>query len=117
MVPSDCLTAPVTPAFPFPPFPTGHSTAFPDPTSLFHVSLSSESHPVKTAVVPDSSALWTVVMDVLGRLAPRFWPAISGSFQVLTLPRKMSATVGPSSFSPEGAADRLYATTTPPKTV
>ena len=55
---------------------------------------------MKFAVVPDSSERWQTVMSVLGRLAPEFWPAISGSFHFLTLPRKMSATVLPSSLRP-----------------
>ena len=58
-------------------------------------------------VVPDSSERCTTVMLVLGSLTPGFWLVISGSFHFLTLPRKMSAIVGPSSFRPFFTPARL----------
>ena len=55
---------------------------------------------VKPAVVPEESERWIVVIAVLGSVTPGFSALISASFQVLTLPRKMSARVLPSSLSP-----------------
>ncbi len=54
---------------------------------------------MKLNVVPDSSERWTVVIAVLGSFTPEFCEAISWSFQVVTLPLKMSAIVLESRFS------------------
>ena len=62
---------------------------------------------MKPFVVPDESERCTTVIAVLGRLMPGFSVLIAGSFQVLILPRKMSAIVGPSSFRPVLTPDRL----------
>ena len=62
---------------------------------------------MKPWVVPEESERCTTVMLVLGRLMPGFSALIAGSFQVLILPMKMFATVGPSSFSPLLTPDRL----------
>ena len=62
---------------------------------------------MKPLVVPDESERWTTVIAVLGRLMPGFSALIAGSFQVLILPRKMLAIVGPSSLSPLLTPDRL----------
>src|SRR5712692_7058732 len=96
-----------TPSFPLPPIPTGHCTALSAPTFVAHSGLPADSHDVNTLVVPDSSARWTTWMGVLGGLRPGFCVVISGSFQVVTLPKKMSAAVAASSFSPEWRPDTL----------
>ena len=62
---------------------------------------------VNPFVVPDESERCTTVIAVLGRLMPGFRLLIAGSFQVLILPLKMSASVGPSSLSPLLIPDRL----------
>ena len=49
---------------------------------------------MKFFVVPDSSERWQTVMFAAGSLTPGLSFAIAGSFQVLILPRKMSAIVG-----------------------
>ena len=55
---------------------------------------------MKFFVVPDSSERWQTVMFVPGRLVLPLTFAIAGSFHFLILPRKMSATVAPSSLRP-----------------
>jgi hypothetical protein len=62
---------------------------------------------VKSLVVPDSSERWTTVIEVPGRLTPGFSFLIAGSFHLLIFPRKMSAAVAPSSFSPFWTPDTL----------
>src|SRR5215475_4370611 len=52
---------------------------------------------VKLSLVPELSARCTVVIFVDGRLAPELSAAISGSFHLVTLPAKMSASVVPDS--------------------
>ena len=47
------------------------------------------------------------MIAVLGRLMPGLSGLIAGSFQVLILPRKMLAIVGPSSLSPLLTPGRL----------
>src|SRR3954453_6313711 len=89
-----------TPSLPFAPVPVGHSTDLSLPGPLSHALEYAFRKLVKFAVVPDSSERWQTVMLPLGRVIPLFCLAISGSFQVLTLPRKMSATDAPSSLRP-----------------
>ena len=72
---------------------------------------------MKSFVVPDSSDRWTIVIVLSGSVTPGLRLAIAGSFHFFTLPRNMSATVAPSSFSPFSRPDTLYATVTAPKTV
>src|SRR2546427_3329391 len=98
MAPSVCLTAAATPELPLAPCPAGHSTALSEPTLSDHSGLALDSQDVNTAVVPDSSERCTIVICVEGSLTPLLSAAISGSFHDLTLPRKMSAVVVPSSF-------------------
>src|SRR5262249_32259597 len=100
--------AAATPELPFAPWPTGQSTALSAPTWLFHVGLASERNVVNTDVVPDSSERCTIVMAVDGRFTPGFSVLIAASFHVLILPRKMSAMVVPSSFSPFDTPFTLY---------
>src|SRR5450755_3709780 len=103
MYPTDpwvCLTAAATPAFLAAPVPTGHLTVLSEPTWDFQVGLQSARNVVKPAVVPDESERCTTVIFVLGSFIPGLSLAIAGSFQVLILPRKMFAVVGPSSLRP-----------------
>src|SRR5438552_2124227 len=100
MAPSVCLMAAATPSFPLAPTPTGHWTALSAPTCEDHVELSLASQPVNTNVVPDESARWATVIFSSGNDALLFRAWILGSFHFVILPRKMSATVGPSSLSP-----------------
>src|SRR6476660_624910 len=93
--PSVCEMPDATPSLPFAPVPTGHCTALSAPTFDAHSGLSAESHPVHTAVVPDSSDRWTTWIGSSGRFTPGFWPVISASFHLVTLPRKMSEIVLP----------------------
>src|SRR6266576_1528295 len=53
---------------------------------------------VKFAVVPEESERTARVIGVLGRLTPELSALMAGSFQVLILPWKMSATTFGSSF-------------------
>ncbi len=62
---------------------------------------------MKPDVVPEESERWMTVMAVLGRFSVGFSALISGSFQVLILPRYMFAIVLPSSFIPVGTPGRL----------
>src|SRR6266496_3208001 len=96
-----------TPSLPSPPVPTGHWTALSAPTCDSHSGLSLDSHEVNTLVVPDSSDRCTTWIGSAGRDTLEFCWAMAGSFQVLILPRKMSATVLPSSFKPLSRPDTL----------
>src|SRR3954447_1645730 len=100
--------AAATPSLPFAPVPVGHLTVLSAPTWLFHSLLSSERNVVKPLVVPDSSERWTTVILPLGSVTPELSLAIAGSFQVLILPMKMSASVAPSSLSPAFTPLTLY---------
>ncbi len=87
--------------------PTGHFTSLSVPIEDFHAGLTSDRNVVNPAVVPDESERWTIVIAVLGRLSPGLSDLIAGSSQVLILPMKMLASVGPSSFSPLLTPGRL----------
>src|SRR5438067_13582897 len=100
MAPSVWLMAAATPSFPSPPVPTGHCTALSAPTLVAHSELSFDNHEVNTLVVPDSSDRWATWMEDEGRERPEFNAAISGSFHLVTLPRKLSAAAVPSSARP-----------------
>src|SRR5690348_16046518 len=63
----------------------------------------------KLAVVPEESERTAMVIGVLGRLTPELSALIAGSSQVLILPEKMPAMVGPESCSLL-TPDRLYET-------
>src|SRR5947209_1273265 len=89
-----------TPELPFPPVPTGHLTILPFPTDAFQAGLTSDRYVVNPWVVPEESDRWATVIAVLGRFMPGLSALIAGSFHDLTLPTKMFAIVGPSSFSP-----------------
>ena len=62
---------------------------------------------MKPAVVPEESERWITVIGVLGSDTPGLSALIAASFQVLILPRKISAIVGPSSFRPLLTPGRL----------
>src|SRR6201995_4106802 len=100
MAPWVCLTAAATPEFLAAPVPVGHLTSLPAPMELFQMGLTSDRYVVNPLVVPDESERCTTVMAFLGRLMPGLSFLIAGSFPVLILPRKVSASVGPSSLSP-----------------
>ena len=55
---------------------------------------------MKFFVVPDSSERWQTEIFVLGGLTSGLSFVIAASSQVVTLPRKMSAIVAPSSLRP-----------------
>src|SRR6266542_2781195 len=88
--PSVWLMAAATPSLPSPPVPTGHCTALSAPTFDSHSGLPADSHEVNTFVVPDASERCATRIGVAGRVRSGFWSAISASFHVFTLPRKMS---------------------------
>ena len=62
-----------------------HVLAFADLALEFGVDLGRKL--VKPTVVPEESERWITVIAVLGRLTPGLSASISGSFQVLILPR------------------------------
>src|SRR6266540_5934799 len=95
-----CEIPAATPSLPSPPVPAGPWTALSAPTLSSHSGLCDASHDVNTNVVPDSSERWTTAMGIDGSPTPGFCAAISGSFHLVTEPRKMSATVCPSSLRP-----------------
>src|SRR4051812_15631190 len=99
--------AAATPSLPLAPVPVGHLTVLSEPTFDFHSELSFWRKPVKPLVVPDSSERWTTVIVDDGSDTPVFCPAIAGSFHLVTLPRKMSASVLPSSLRPPLTPSRL----------
>ena len=72
---------------------------------------------MNTEVVPDSSERWTIVMAVEGSETPLLSALILGSSHVFTLPRKISATVLPSSFRPFSTPSTLYSRATAPTAV
>src|SRR2546423_6742457 len=108
IAPSVWLIAAATPSFPSPPVPTGHCTALSAPTFVDQSELCDASQEVNTNVVPDSSERWTTEIGVLGSETPVFWAAIAGSFQVVISPRKIFATVSPSSCRGFETPWRLY---------
>src|SRR4051812_35929961 len=112
-----CLTQAATPSLPLAPVPVGHLTVLSTPGPFFHSGLYAARKVVNSLVVPDSSERWQTVMSSPGSPTPEFCFAIDGSFHFLTLPRKMFATVGPSSLRPLATPDRLYETVTAPNTV
>ena len=69
-------------------------------------------------VVPEPSERCTTAIACFGSLTLGLSFAIAGSFQLLILPRKILASVGPSSMSSPGLMpSRLTTGTTPPMTV
>src|ERR1017187_4746811 len=88
-------TTPATPALPLAPRPTGQPMVLDWPYVLFHPALSWLRYPEKTNVVPELSDLCTTRMLFDGRVMLVFRDCISGSFQLVTLPEKMSATTLP----------------------
>src|SRR3954470_4774635 len=115
MEPSVCLIAAATPSLPLAPVPPGHLTVLSAPIDFDHDGLSSERNVVKPFVVPDSSERWTTVIFELGSLTPGLAVAIAGSFQVVILPWKMLARVGPSSLRPDFTPLMLYEAVIAPK--
>src|SRR3982751_3071461 len=86
-----CLTNPATPSFPLPPKPTGQLTAVPRPTRLAQELSILARKSVQQNDVPDPSERCTTTIAFPGsvRFGLDFW--ISGSFQVVIVPRKIPA--------------------------
>ncbi len=87
MAPGVCDTSAVTPSFPLPPMPTGHST------EVAHAYLLLESRarpspgsPVKMKVVPEPSERCTTAMSIAGSFTPGFSLAIAASSHRLMRP-------------------------------
>lgn len=72
---------------------------------------------MKLKLVPEPSERCTTVILPSGSFTPGLSAAMAGSFQVLTLPRKMSPRVLPSNLSvPAAMPGTLTTGTTPPIT-
>ena len=69
---------------------------------------------MKLKVVPELSERCAIEIFVDGSETPLFSFAIAGLFQVVILPMKMLASVGPSIFNRFGAPGRLYMTAVAP---
>ena len=67
--------------------------------------------------VPELSARYTGVISIGGSATPAFSRAMAGSFQLVILPRKMSASTGPLNFSSLETPGMLYTGATAPTTV
>src|SRR4051812_31696360 len=101
-----------TPSLPLAPVPVGHLTDLSVPGPAAHAFEYAARNFVKLPVVPDSSERWQTVILSAGSLRFGLAAAIFGSFQVVMVPRKMSAIVAPSSLRPDFAPSRLYETVT-----
>src|SRR5271157_1581995 len=99
MAPGVVLMLAVMPSFPFDRVPTAQFGMFCVPGLFANSSLMALRCFVKTKVVPLLSALTTTLIGVDGRLTPGFAFAIDGSFQFLTLPRKMPTYASLDNFS------------------
>src|SRR5437764_6093102 len=111
MAPWVCLTWAVTPSDPLAPCPAGQGTSLPAP-AVQMVGATAVRYDVKAAVVPEPSERCTTWIAVDGRLVLPS-AAIILSFQVLTLPAKIEASVSGLSFR-LGTLERLYSMATPP---
>src|SRR3954471_13136803 len=96
-----------TPSLPLAPVPVGHFTDLSTPGPLSHSLEELARNWAKFFVVPDSSERWQTVILLAGSVTPAFAAAIFGSFQFVILPRKMSASVAPSSLRPDFTPSRL----------
>ena len=68
-------------------------------------------------MVPEPSERRTTVIFSSGSFTPPFSATMRGSFHLVILPRKMSASSGPSNFSaPEATPGTFITGTTPPMT-
>src|ERR1700730_14086550 len=79
----------VTPSLPLDLVPVGQFGIVLEPTVLLNSSLIAARCLENTKDVPLLSARTTTLMGKSGRVIPRFAPAIRGSFQRFTVPRKM----------------------------
>src|SRR5512140_2406084 len=117
MAPGVCLTKAATPSLPLPPIPVGHCTASFAPTLADHAAFLAVRYEVKRKLVPEPSERCTTVIGRLGRATPAFSAAIFGSLHLLIVPRKMSPSSAPVSFtSPALTPGRFRSGTTPPTT-
>src|SRR5215813_782955 len=99
MAPGVVLTLAVTPSLPFDRVPTGQLGMVFVPGLLANSGLIALRCFVKTNVVPLLSARTTTLIGVAGSCTPGFEAAISGSFHVLTVPRKIPEYALRESFS------------------
>src|SRR4029077_14113987 len=88
-----------TPWLPLAPMPAGHLTALATPTVDFHSLDTLPRWSVKWYEVPLLSDRWTTWMALLGSVTPEFCAVIAASFHFVMWPKKMLASVGPSSCS------------------
>ena len=95
MAPGVDLTICDTPALPLPPRLLAGQLMTELLPSVQALPPASTRNWEKLAVVPEESERWAMVIAVLGRLRPELSALMAGSFQVLILPEKMPAMVGP----------------------
>src|SRR5215469_6926417 len=98
MPPGNWRTVSVTPSEPLPPTPAGQEIAPPVPTLDFHSGETAERYVVKAAVVPEPSVRWATTTLSLGRLTPGLSFLMSGSCQLVILPRKIPEMVSAESW-------------------
>src|SRR5947207_6566475 len=111
MAPAVCLTWAVTPSEPLAPWPVGQGTSLAAP-AVHTVGATAVRYDVRALVVPEPSERCTTWIPVDGR--PVFpSAAIILSFQFLTLPAKMAASVSGLNFRLL-TAERLYSMAMPP---
>src|SRR5579884_1066564 len=108
-----CSTWPATPSLPLPPRPTGQLTEVFEPTLLFHSGLTFERKSVHTKLVPLPSERCTTVMSALGSFTPGLSLVRAGSFHLVILPRKISASTWPENLRSAVTPSILYVGTTP----
>ena len=70
-------------------------TLVPLPSDCRNAGLTLARYDVKTKVVPSASAMCQVFMGLSGKFCPGLRLVISGSFHIVTVPRKISAVTFP----------------------
>src|SRR4051794_26489450 len=110
MAPSVDFTIDETPGLPLPPWlPSGQVTVDPEPS--FHTEPAAFArYPVKLCVVPELSERRAMVIFVDGSLTPALSAAMARSFQVVTSPWKIFASVAAVNFSGLLTLETLYDT-------
>src|SRR5664279_3190387 len=99
MEPAVFLIAADVPSLPLAPSPTPPANDFPAPLPQAPSDAASRYF-WKLSVVPDSSLRKTTLIGSAGSVAVALSALISGASQVLTVPLKILATVGPSRTRP-----------------
>ncbi len=92
------MIAAEVPSLPLAPSPTPPLKVFPAPLPQALLDAASR-YCWKLSVVPDWSLRKTTWIGSAGRVVPELSAVIAGSFQVVMLPLKIFAAVGPSRFS------------------